>query len=182
MRAFTTITRGHANAARALAVEYPRGERAEAQRMFAQLLTRFSDLEDSLGLRHGDVAGALAVFLGTSIGLHRDVDVTDAQLATLADSLRPRLAADSEFGALTASQRRYMFEALAILGMLMTCASRNLVGFHLDAPRAQFRNAAGAYLRAFLGEEPGRFAIGVDGIDIPDRRSARARRRTSDRP
>jgi hypothetical protein len=181
VRVITTITHGHANAARSLADEYPRAERAEAERLFGQLLARYAELEGCLGLRPGDVAGALAVFLGASVRLHHEASVSDADIATLADTLRPQLVSDREFGSLTDSKRRYMFEVLAIVGTLMTTASRTLAGSPRALLRARFQQVAGAYLRAFLGGDPGQFAIRAGRVQLAGQRAPRVRRRSTRR-
>jgi hypothetical protein len=169
-RSISTTTKGHAKAAASLAKAYPEQHRAQAQKVFAQLLDGFAKIETSIGssidLPHGDVAGASALLLIASYEAYQNTSLDPALYAPVISQLRQRIGQSSVFISATAAQRRQMYEELAILGM-MVAAVHQKVGDDAKGPDAErLRAAAAGYLKQLLNAEPDKVQITSAGVVI----------------
>ena len=163
-RPASTVTSGDAKAAAALAKAYPKARRAEASRLFAQLLEGYAKIEESLQLPHGDVAGAAALFLVASYEGYRDVSVDPSLYALLIQQVRAALATAPAFAEATDAQRRETYEQLAIVGMF-TAAVRAQLGPDAKGQLADNLRASSAqYLRQFLSVEPDKVRLDARGL------------------
>ena len=163
-RASTVVADQPASYAARLARTYPASQRAEAQRLFEELLAGYRAIEGRFGIPRNDLAGALAAFLAGSTMAYRNEDFPDEQFKPLVEQMRRILGNNADFLRASEVQRREMYEQLAILGMFMATTQMALRK-QRDAQLAQKTQAAAkGYLEQFLNTPAERVQITAQGL------------------
>lgn len=149
---------------RRLALGYPPAARAEAEKLFARLLTGYGRIEDQFAIPKGDVAGAVAALVaGSYMALH-NTDFPDAHFKVLLVQMREAIGKDDRFAAASPTERRAMFEETAILGMMLATTQMALKTRPNTAVEANMRSAGQKYLRQLTGLNPETLTLGPDGL------------------
>jgi hypothetical protein len=169
----TMIIRNAASASTApqlLAGSYPAEARADARKLFVELLGKYDPLMQQLGQPRDDYAVAAAAFIAGSHSAYHGRDFDDRMFAPLVQDVRARLSANPRFGAATSAEKQAAFDQFAILG-LMTATTQMAIkqmpaGAERDAVQRNLREAGGRYLEQIFGMPPDQVAIGVDGLQF----------------
>lgn len=149
-----------------LAAHYPSGQRAPAQAVFEDLLSRYHLVERQFGIPQGDVGGALAAFVAGNWMALRDRPFPDASFPPLVDQMRGLLSAQAGFAEAPKDDLRDMYDQLVILGMLMAATQMGQAASPDPALTARMHDAAADYLRQMFNTDPERLRLGPDGIDF----------------
>lgn len=164
-----TIT---ANGAAKLASNYPASQRAEAQRLFQELLSEYGRLMQQLGIQPNDMAGTVAAFIASSYAPYNHSNIADADFKSLVRQMRGTLAANPAFDSASPADRRDAFEQLAILGMMAATVQLALRENpeHPQAARIRTnqRKAGGEYLAGFLGVSADKVNVGPERLSISE--------------
>jgi len=169
----STITTGSSQVAHLLARAYPADERAHAERLFRHLFQGYAQIEDTVGVEPGDLAGATAVFVIAAFEAYRDTDLDRSAYGPVIEQLRGLIQASPEFAAASASARREIYEHMAILGTFVLALRAQLRAHPEPTARGSLRSAAKAYLWQFLNVDPERLHISGAGIAIQQPPAAR---------
>lgn len=159
----STVSQGRANVARELAQSAPPAERKAAEQTFAALLERYAAIEKQLGVEPGDVAGAMGCLIIGSYEGYRDVLVDPSHYQPVIRQLRSAMAGDAAFAKLSSSERRALYERMAILGMFVLELHQAARGDRAKA--AKLREGAAGYLRG-LQLDPASLSIGPSGLSL----------------
>lgn len=155
-----------ANYAAKLAATYPPPQRAAAQRLFAELLTRYQGIEDQFGIPRNDLAGAAAAFVAGSYMGFRNADFPDQNFKALVKQFRSILSRKPEIAGAGEAVKRETYEQLAILGMFMASTQMALKERPDPQVEANMRLAAKGYLEQFLQVGAERVAVTSHGLVI----------------
>lgn len=161
---------GKANTAAKLAAGYPPASRAEAERLFNDLLVKYGQLARQLGQPPDDLGAAVAALLAASYMVYRDVQFPDSQFSALADQMRQVMRSSPEITALPAAQKREMYEESATLAMFLA-GTRMALGKALSRQEADdiarnMKRAAEAYLEKLIGVSADRIRISTAGLSV----------------
>lgn len=149
-----------------LAKHYPAQQRAQAKALFDDLLARYAQVEKQFGIPRGDLPGAVAAFLaGSWMGLH-NVDFPDAQFLPLVEQMRAIVANNPQFQAAADTDKREMYEQMAILGMLMAGTQMGLKHKANAATEHNMRVTARGYLEQFLKTDADRVELTAAGLAL----------------
>lgn len=162
----TVVTSASTDYAAKLTQTYPAGQRAQAQRVFNELLAGYQTIETRFGIPRNDLAGAVAAFLAGSFMAYRDTDFPDANFRPLVEQMRGVIASTAEYATATPAQKREMYEQMAILGMFM--ATTQMALKRQPDPTLQFnlREAARGYLEKFLKVDADKLQITATGLSV----------------
>ncbi|MFP5394381.1 MAG: DUF6683 family protein [Gammaproteobacteria bacterium] len=153
--------------AHALAARYPAGQRAQIEQAFDESLRSYQKLAAKLGIPEDDVAGAAAAFIAGSYMAYRDVDLPDPHFTALVAQMRKVLADNPAFVRTSASDKRQLYEQMAIIGTFMAVTREALKRQPPDANVARnFRASARANLEQFMKTDAERVAIDAQGLRI----------------
>lgn len=149
-----------------LAQHYPVQQRAQAQALFEELLSRYAQVERQFDLPRGDLPGAVAAFLaGSWMGLH-NADFPDAQFRPVAEQMRSILANNFQVQAAADAEKREMYEQMAILGMLMAGTQMGLKQKGDPVVERNMRATARGYLEQFLKTNADRVQMTPAGLAL----------------
>ena len=146
---------------------YPAARRPEALRVFNELLESYRSIEGQFGIPRNDVAGAVAAFLAGSYMAFRNVDFPDEHFPPLVEQMRRIIASRPDFAAASATEKREMYEQMAILGMFMATTQMGLKTQPDPALQAKLRQSAREYLETFLRVDAERVQITATGLSLP---------------
>lgn len=160
----STVTTGGSGAIRSLAAAYPRAKRGEVEGNLRTLLAGFSKLEDAVGVPSGDAAGAMAaLIIGSYTVLHGEIP--DEHVQTVIAQLRGAMRVDPRFVRMKMTQRRELYEKLAIVSMMVMGTHFALSQRPDPAMAARLHDAAEAYLEE-LSLDPERLVIDASGLSL----------------
>jgi hypothetical protein len=147
-----------------LAGAYPPTSRAQAQRVFEELLAGYRKIEQRFQIPPRDLAGATAAFIAGSYMGYRNVDFPDASFPPLVAQMRGLLADVPGVRGASDAQKQEMYEMMAILGMFMATTQMALKQQPDPKAEAAMRQAAQGYLEQFLKTDAQRVQIGAQGV------------------
>lgn len=154
------------NVPKRMAANYPEGTREQAEKVFQELLSGYSKVEQQFAIPQNDVAGAVAAYLAGSYVAYRGVDLPDDDFKQLVSQMRGVLSSNPAFAKASRQERRELYENMAIFGMLMATTQMALKE-RPDAQLAQsMRSAAKAHLEQFLQADADRMEITPQGLVI----------------
>jgi hypothetical protein len=149
-----------------LALHYPPAQRPQAQALFEELLKRYAQVERQFDIPHGDLPAAVAAFLaGNWMGLH-NTDFPDAQFKPVVEQMRSILAAEPRVQSAAETEKREMYEQMAILGMLMAGTQMGLKQQSDPATERAMRVTARSYLEQFLRTDADRIQMTSSGLIV----------------
>jgi hypothetical protein len=160
----STVTTGAASVARAMAASYPEAGRAMAQQTFEQLLTGYAAIEKQLGIPHGDVAGAMALFVVANLEAYRDTAFDPGLYQPVVTQIRDMLATSPDFARTSATGRRELFEQLAITGMFVAAVRAGLTSHPNPVTSRALQGAAKQYLAQVVKLDPARLQVTRSGL------------------
>ncbi|GEM_PF-6384156 len=164
--ASTQIRMGERRMPAQMARHYPAADRAEAQRVFGNMLTGYGQVARQLGVPDNDVAGAVAAFIAGSWMAYHDQDVSDADFPVLVAQMRDVLRSTPDFVNAPLAEKQDLHEQLAILGTTIALTRAQLQQQPNAALSAHMKAAAHSYLTGFLKTDPDRLVINSSGLSI----------------
>lgn len=152
-----------------LARAYPAAQQATLQRAFAQLLNTYPEVERAFGFRAGDLAGALAFFVAINVETVQGREVPPTAARPLYEQMQRALGGNS-LSAVTAGQKRDLYDTLAILSM-MVVAMTQAIQQQPTAPqavqvKAAMRQAARNTLEAFFQTPAEKVTVTNAGLQL----------------
>lgn len=152
--------------ARRMAAAYPAASQAEAEALFKDLLSKYSELERINGVPHGDLGAAVAFFLGGNWMAMNNSDLPDAKFVPIVAQMRSILSSSSKFTGLSNLQKQEIYEQMAIHGMFMATTQMALRTKN-DPPMVTKMKAAGrANLTQWFGTDPSALRITANGMEL----------------
>jgi hypothetical protein len=162
----STITAGRSGAIKKLAAGYPAAQRAGIERTFEALLQAYPKVESAVGVPAGDAAGALAAFAIASFEAYRDVQVDPTYYRPVIGQLRRVLQAHPGFARASATQKRELYESMAIVAMVVA-TKRSEAKQSADASALRtVRDEARRYISQGLRIDPDHLQIGSGGLTV----------------
>jgi hypothetical protein len=149
-----------------LASQYPEASRAEAERVFRELLQRYGQLEQRFGLEKGDVAGSVAAFIAGNYMAYHNSGFPDENFLPLVNQMRVVLGNNAEFQQAGPQARQETYEQMALVGMLMATGQMALARQPDPRALANMRSAAKGYLEQFLKTDADRVRLTAQGLSI----------------
>jgi hypothetical protein len=147
-----------------LAQNYSPATRAEAERVFRELLEKFPQLMRQLGVPPNDIASAVSAFVAGSYMAYRDVDFPDEHFKPLVNQVRQIIDSNPDFAKASAGERQELYEQMAILGTFMATTQMALKERPNPQTAANMRKAAKGYLEEFLKTDADRVQITAQGL------------------
>jgi hypothetical protein len=157
---------GPSHAVAALAASAPPAQRAEAARVYQQLLDGHPQLMKQLGAPTGDLAVAAATYLAGCYMAYRGADLPDGSFAPLYRQLVATMSAERRLATASAADKRELYQRLVILGTFFAATQVALASRADPATSARLRAAAHDHLRAFLRLEPARLRLTSRGLEV----------------
>lgn len=158
------------NSAAKLAMHYPVAQRAEAERLFKQLLAAHGRLMEQFGVPQNDMASAVATFIAGSHAAYHDQLIEEATFVALVQQTRTSLEDNSALASARPAERRDAYEQLVILGMMTATTqmalNQNPGRGDIQALRANMRAAGREYLRGYFGVDPDAIGLGPTGMTL----------------
>jgi hypothetical protein len=152
-RAVSTTAGGSpqtASNARQLAMAVPPERREQMARVYVESFETWRRLERKLGLPPDDVAGAVAAFVAGNYMAYRNVEVPDETYLRLVEQMRGALSGSRAFATASASDRRRLYEQMAMVGTFMALARMSFQRQPNPQAEQNFRDSAAANLEAAL--------------------------------
>lgn len=109
-----------------LAAAYPKHMQLQAETALRTLLEKYTEVERHFGMPHGELAGAMAMFIAASFEGYTGRTLEDAHYRALLKQMRSSLARQAEFASAAERDKRDAYEQMAILGMLMAATHDQL--------------------------------------------------------
>lgn len=147
-----------------LARQYPAAARAEAERVFRELLAGYGQIERRFGVPSRDLAGSVAAFLAGSYMAYRNVDFPDENFKPLVAQMRGAIGSKPEIAKASNAEKQEFYEQMAIMGMFMASTQRALKQRPDPQIAANMRQAAKGYLEQFLNTDADRVQITAQGL------------------
>jgi hypothetical protein len=147
-----------------LAAYYPADKRSEAEKTFKEVLLSYHKIESQFGIPKDDLAGAVGAFLVGSWMAYRDKPFPDQNFSPLVSQLRGIISGNADFSMSTATERRDMYEQMAILGTFLALTRESLQKQPNASTSANIRAAAKSYLEGFLKTDADRVQITANGL------------------
>lgn len=161
----TRFSPGQASRAPAtIAANYPAERRAEVQRTFQELLTKYRDVERAMNVPSFDVAGAVAMFLSGSYEAYHDASLEPEQFKALVAQMRRVIGTSPDFARASNEDKQEMYEQMAILGMFMAATQDELSRKPNPKIAADMKQVARGYLEQFLKTDADRVHISSHGL------------------
>jgi hypothetical protein len=148
----------------AIAANYPPNRRAEAERLFTEILSGYRQLEARLNIPTNDVAGAVAAFLSGNYMAYQDVDLPDQNFQALVSQMRRVLGSNPAFAKASGIEKQQMYEQMAILGTFMALTRDALKKQPNPEIAASMKQAAKRNLEQFLNTDADRVNITSTGL------------------
>lgn len=155
-----------ANVPAQLAAAYPERTRAEAERSFRELLQGYRQIESRFGIPRNDIGGATAAFIAGSWMAYHDRPFPDAHFKTLVGQMRLALGSNESFASAPESEKREMFERLAILGMFMATVQMAQSRTPTPGVADNMRAAGRTSLEQLLQTDAERVVIDANGLSL----------------
>lgn len=152
--------------ARQLALAVPAGQREQMARVYLQSFDTWRQLERKLGLPANDVAGAVAAFIAGNYMAYRNVEVPDPTYLRLVAQMRSALADSRGFARASPSDKRMLYEQMAMVGTFMAVARMSFQQKPNPAAEQNFRDAAAANLEAALKVPADQVRITDNGLTL----------------
>lgn len=152
--------------ARQLAQAMPAAQREQMARVYLQSFDTWRQLERKLGLPANDVAGAVAAFVAGNYMAYRNVEVPDATYHRLVAQMRSALADSRGFARASPSDKRMLYEQMAMVGTFMAVARMSFQQQPNPAAEQNFRESAAANLEAALKVPADQVRITESGLTL----------------
>lgn len=152
-RVVSTVAGGSpqtASNARQLAMAVPPERREQMARVYVESFETWRRLERKLGLPPDDVAGAIAAFIAGNYMAYRNVEVPDETYLHLVEQMRGALSGSRAFATASASDKRRLYEQMAMVGTFMALARMTFQRQPNPQAEQNFRDSAAANLEAAL--------------------------------
>lgn len=149
-----------------MAALLPPASRAEARRVYQDMLDRHPQLMKQLGVRSDDVACGVATFLAGSYMAYRDIDFPDRQFKPLYEQMRGMIAANPKFAEANMTARREMFEQMVIIGTFLALNHDALKQRPDPRAAAEMKVAAKGYLENFMKLDADRLRLTDQGMTL----------------
>lgn len=149
-----------------IAAHYPSHARAEAERVFGELLVGYGKIERQFGIPRRDVAGSVAAFVAGSYMAYHNADFPDEHFKPLVNQVREMIAGNPEFARASDAEKQELYEQMAILGMFMANAQMALKERPDAQIAANMKQAAKGYLEQFLKTPADRVQITARGLEL----------------
>jgi hypothetical protein len=149
-----------------MAEAYPPERRAEATRLFTELLRGFEAVEVRFGLRKRDITSAMAAFIAGSWSAYHNTAFPDESFVPLVQQLRSAIPQDAPIGDMSDESKRTMYEELVILGMFSATTQLALKTAPDARREASMRQAGRTYLEAFLKVPADSVVISPQGLSL----------------
>lgn len=152
--------------ARQLAQAMPAAQREQMAKVYLQSFDTWRQLERKLGLPANDVAGAIAAFIAGNYMAYYNVEVPDATYHRLVAQMRSALADSRGFARASPSDKRRLYEQMAMVGTFMAVARLSFQQKPNPAAEQNFRDAAAANLEAALKVPADQVRITEGGLTL----------------
>jgi hypothetical protein len=152
--------------ARQLAQAMPTAQREQMAKVYLQSFDTWRQLERKLGLPANDVAGAVAAFIAGNYMAYRNVEVPDATYHRLVAQMRGALADSRGFARASPSDKRMLYEQMAMVGTFMAVARMSFQQKPNPAAEQNFRESAAANLEAALKVPADQVRITDNGLTL----------------
>lgn len=162
----TQINMGTVTFPRKLAQHYPPISREQAEKTFIDLLSKYHEVERSLGVPKNDLAGAVAMFLSGSFEAYTDTSIEPSHFKVLVAQMRQVIGGNPDFAKASNAEKQEMYEQMAILGMFMAATQDELSRKPSPQIAANMKQAAKGYLEQFLKTDADRVRITDRGLEI----------------
>jgi hypothetical protein len=155
-----------ASVPRKLAARYPEASRAEAERVFREVLAvYYPKIAAQFGIPPNDVAGATAAFIAGSYIAYRDIDLPEENFKALVAQMRRILGNNASFQSASAAQKQEAYEEMAIVGTTLALIREELKSQPDAQTRASIREVGKGYLEQFLSTDANRVEITARGLE-----------------
>ena len=148
-----------------LAQAAPPAQRAKLEKVYAQLMPGYQQLERQLGWPAEDVAGAVAALLAGNYMAMTGTEPNDEAVAAAGHQLRASAQLQGLLARLDATERRRLYEQCAMLGTFMALAHRSSQQQPANVV-ANLRHAARENLRAVLGPAADGLRFSTQGVQV----------------
>jgi hypothetical protein len=168
-RAVSTVASGSpqtASNARQLAMAVPPERREQMARVYVESFDTWRRLERKLGLPPDDVAGAIAAFIAGNYMAYRNVEVPDETYHRLVEQMRGALTGSRAFATASASDKRRLYEQMAMVGTFMALARMSFQRQPNPQAEQNFRDSAAANLEAALKVPADQVRITDEGLTL----------------
>lgn len=149
-----------------LAQRFPAAQRSAMTRAFEESFAFWRKLEGQLGLAPDDLAAGLAAFIAGNYAVFMQQEVPDEQFKTLVRQMQGLLGQNPGIQQASATQRRSMYEQLAMVGTFMVVYREQLKTRPNPAEEVNFRHTAKANLETALGVGVERMRLGAQGLEL----------------
>ena len=139
-----------ARSATELAQAAPAAQRAQLEKVYAQLMPLYQQIERQLGWPQDDLPGAMAAVVAGNYMVMTSTELSDALVAAAGNQLRASAAVQERVGLLSAADRRRLYEQCAMLGTFMAVAIKTLPQQPANVA-ANLRQSARENLHVILG-------------------------------
>jgi hypothetical protein len=147
-----------------LARSYPRAARPKVEQFFGQTLEAYHKIESQFGLRHNDLAGALAAFVAGNYAAYRNEAFPDRLFKPLVQQMQDVLQSSGTLDKTSVTEKQELYENLAILGTYMLLTREALQKSPDDKVAANMKTAARGYLEQALKLDPDRMQLTEQGL------------------
>ena len=148
-----------------LAAAAPAAHRAQLQKVYAQLMPGYHQLERKLGWPADDVAGAMAAVLAGNYMAMTGSELSDDTVTAARNQLRASAAVQGLLNQLSAADRRRLYEQCAMLGTFMALANKTSQQQPANV-LANLRQSARENLRVLLGEASDNLRFTAQGMQL----------------
>lgn len=148
-----------------LASAAPAAQRARLEKVYAQLMPGYHQLERKLGWPADDVAGAMAAVVAGNYMAMTGTELSDASVSAAGNQLRASAAVQNLLTQLSPTDRRRLYEQCAMLGTFMALANKTSQQQPANVV-ANLRQSARENLRVFLGDAADTVRFTPQGLQL----------------
>jgi hypothetical protein len=148
-----------------LAQAAPAAQRAKLEKIYAQLMPGYRQLEQKLGWPAEDVAGAMAALVAGNYMAMTGTELSDESVTAAGNQLRASASVQNVVTKLSPADRRRLYEQCAMLGTFMALANKASQQQPANVV-ANLRQSARANLRVVLGDAADTLRFTASGMQL----------------
>ncbi|KQW49664.1 MULTISPECIES: DUF6683 family protein [unclassified Roseateles] len=148
-----------------LAQAVPAAQRAKLEKIYAQLMPGYHQLEQKLGWPKDDVGGAIAAVVAGNYMAMTGTELSDESVAAAGHQLRNSASVQQMLAQLSPQDRRRLYEQCAMLGTFMALANKTTQQQPANVV-ANLRQSARENLRVILGSSADTVRFTSQGLQL----------------
>lgn len=148
-----------------LVAGYQDGQKAEARKVFAQMIDMSEPVTQQLDVPAHDMGSAAAALIAGSYAACKNKILPNEYFKPLTSQMQRAFAHDAKFSRMSDTEKQRMYQILVGIGMFLTMAQMENMKNPDAQITAQLQSAGGEFLRQFTHLDPASIRLDENGLN-----------------